>query len=290
MLRNPYSLLRGGWRKMVGDHSFAALAKRSSNIWLETKYGWQSAYNDVKNISSLLGYLYGESTTRKMINDEERRWSTSRVYTARDNGWTYPFSASEDWENKLGNRYPGGEWNPSFGNHVRYKRTLSKVCRVGCNQDMAIANRWSKTRAVMRALGIDVRGVLETIWELTPMSFVVDWFADPAGLLQLPASLARLNRRDISDIGYSTKNTYDVEIQMFPKYAPYYWGGWGHAYDTSWVVQERVVETGHQRSVTYHRTSGLPPSGSLVTSLLGKGFSAINGVSGLSLIVQRLLK
>jgi len=290
MIRNPYALLTKGWRKMVGDHSFKTLSKLSSNVWLESRYGWKAAYHDITNISSLLGYLYGASTIHKMEDSADRRWSVSRQYTASDGNWTIPFAASGDWVTTTGNKYPGGSWYPSTGAHIRYRKRGLKVATVSCLQRMEIAERWSRTRAVMRSLGIDARGALETIWELTPMSFVIDWFADPAGLLQVPASLARLHRQDIRNLGYSVKNEYQVDVEFVPKYAMYYSGGWGHGYDSSWVTESINCSIGTERASVYTRTPGVPPAGDIVSSFFGNGLSLINGLSGLSLIVQRALR
>jgi len=47
MVRNPFGLLKHGWRLIAGKSTAAQLARKGSNLWLEYQYGWKSSYYDL---------------------------------------------------------------------------------------------------------------------------------------------------------------------------------------------------------------------------------------------------
>jgi hypothetical protein len=285
MIKNPFALLKTDWRKYAREGSMADLAKGGANVWLERKYGWQSAKYDVRNIARTLSDVRSVDPD-SLFEEGYDRVSSSQKTTIGSGTWTYPYGDSSQWSNDF--RPSPGWHNASYETSCCYRTFGEQRNTVGCHQMQDLGRRWNRTQSLLRGFGLDTRGMFETIWELTPFSFVIDWLVDPLGLWRVPSSLMRLKAVDIRDLGFSQLLDFNWEFKWISPYSlremtnP----NWYHAnYDVqAWEVYPGV---GYYRK--YERTVGEPPSGDLVTSLFGKGLSLVNGVSGTALIAQRLM-
>lgn len=125
-----------------------------SNVWLSMKYGWLPLYNDVWNY---LNWQYWTWSAGAPITGNARRVVHSRVYG--------PFAGLV-----------------SVSRGLVTGKTIYK-CRVGCRVGVQNSDLYNLTR-------VTSLNPLSIAWELTPFSFVVDWFVDVGGYLQnLEASL-----------------------------------------------------------------------------------------------------
>lgn len=283
MVRNPFNLLKTNWRKAAKNLSARKLVKSGANIWLEKKYGWDSAIADVRNVSSTVSDCLSKGAN-SLFEDGYSRVSQSQSETVSSGSWVYPKSDQSNWEDGWASYctgWHGGVHQPSF----RYKANRSIIYSVSCHQMQDLGQRWSRFKKFQRAFGIDTRGLFESLWEVVPFSFVVDWFVDPLGLWRIPASLARLKAGDITHLGYTKVMRHQINVEVFPGYK-----GW----DAS-PFNNYLWHYGFQKlygSVAYHdcfhRVVGTPPATSLITSCLGKGLSMVNGISGTALVTQLL--
>lgn len=291
MIRNPFRLLTADWRKIARNLSASSLAKGAANVWLESSYGWKSCYYDVKGAANAYGQVVGitNDLTSDLLYD---RISVSSKETLPSGTFVYPNECTAaTWANY--NEECRGSFHLDNSNDKLRARILSltRTARVGCRQEIDIAQRWDRTRRVLHALGLDLSSMVDTLWELVPFSFVVDWFVDPLGAWKLPSSYARLHRADISQLHYSYKDVIDFKAY----YAAHWHMYW--KYGTPWIYQDAdpwelcsgKLDSSPGRTVRYRRWHGLPDWSAFTSSLIGKGLSLNQGLSGLSLLIQRLL-
>jgi hypothetical protein len=286
MLSNPYNLLKSDWRRIGKKLSLASLASKASNIWLETKYGWNAAKQDVKQIAETSKELFGPQAIQS-LEEAMTRYSSSRV-RAVPGDWEYLNCNAGMWDNRprglVGDAIAFGD-----GNCYRYKVNRKVRYGISCNQVAETADRWSRTKRFLDAWGFTPAKAFETLWEVIPYSFVVDWFVDPVGLWKIPSATARLTRVDVKRLGYSKLDEGQYFVHHAPTYAPYYGGAWAYISDFTPIGAGGIYECVPGRFRWYERHPGTPPTTDLVNSCFGKGLNLINGLSGLALSVQRLL-
>jgi len=283
MVRNPFNLLRRDWRKTAGNHSLHHLLKMGANVWLEAQYGWKSAYYDMVNFAKSYRSIYANFSN--IEPDGFERFSVSQIDYLTPGSWQYHTGTGSDWNAVLSSG--SLTWRPSSGGYIRARSHGAKrIARLGCERLIDIRSRISHSLAFQRALGIDANSILPTLWELVPMSFVIDWFVDTRGLWCLPA-LNRLNRADVRRLCYSVKTISSAEMQFLVGYP--FSGMYSLTGGYTPLSRSSVpVFHGDCTSTIYTRSVGGPPISDITNGLLSANLSTTQLASGLSLIIQRL--
>jgi len=167
------------------------------------------------------------------------------------------------------------------------------VSNVGCEQLRPFGQAASLLSNISNVLGvINWMQARDTLWEVLPFSFVVDWFINFNNVWRIPAE-QRLQAIDVKNLGYSTKKTYvfEPELQLIQ---------FGWPYD-QWPPSEYVgqnmsnlitnikppsYKSGFGKTTTYQRSVGLPPTTENVFT--SQGLSVLHGADALSLVSQRV--
>lgn len=142
-----------------------------SRAWLGYKYGWLPLYNDVYNA------LHHTTQTYRTISVKARR---------RKHDTTY------------GTRKSLNLWGPFYVNEYSQVERDSQ-CEIRFNCTVSNQAAFELTR-------ITSLNPLTIAWELTPFSFVVDWFFDVGGYLQAQENALGLGL--IFGDGYVTKTAW----------------------------------------------------------------------------------
>jgi len=285
MVRNPFNLLKPDWRKRMGKLPGSQLVKRASDYWLEWQYGWKAGYADVKAAANTSAKLLA---IKPKLERGFSRLSTQKVETS---SWASPvYQTGENattWTDHNAQLVAG-----RLQSKVMYRASngsVSRVSRLGCLQDLARVERVSSFLRFLDAWGVgSVSDVIDTLWEIVPYSFVIDWFLDWHAIRQIP-KLGRLRSADVRHLGSSVKiySSYDVEMLAGPQWYVYYRASpW--SYKTPTGTSGSFTSKGRANHSVYTRTAGGPGIEGIVSGLLGTGLSSTRGASGLSLIVQRL--
>lgn len=190
-----------GWGKSIPGLIVAAKkAKRDflrnpsrslSKIWLGYKYAWYPAVTDVYN---WLHY------THKAFTEGVKVKARAGSYKARDNVYS-----------------PGGDF--SWAN-ARERYTIQKRVEIG--GVLYIADHAAYDRS--RITSLDPRAV---IWELTPLSFVFDWFVDVSSYLANYEAAVSQNLQ--FKYGYWTWVSYVRGLaELYDEQEYYDWSSWSH--------------------------------------------------------------
>lgn len=121
--------------------------KTAANTWLELRYGLRPLVYDV--ISAI-----------KLVMKKVETFDPSRIRVARS---------------KL-NRHRVASGNCSGGNSVQLKVDGRYYAEHDITVMSCVYFKQAHELSMSRKLGIDICNIPETIWELTRLSFVVDWF------------------------------------------------------------------------------------------------------------------
>lgn len=167
MLRHPFKgsldLVKkiGKYREKYLKKSGSNAAKAGANAWLEYRYGWKPLLLDMDQIV--------EYSHRK----RDMGQGTRRVARAGDR---LERKASESFVHAS---YPttGAGWYYTGGTQK------NQELRVNAGVIFRVQNR-TTSEGLAKLLGIRPRDVLPTLWEMTPYSFVVDWFVNVGSWLQ----------------------------------------------------------------------------------------------------------
>jgi len=171
MIRNPAKSLR----KLTNDY-FSTLRKRRkeatslkrakavlADSWLEYSFGWKPLLNDIS----------------EGINAYER---------IRDNSFVRrTFSATGEVEGEYVQ-----SWTPDAAGQVFLKSrritktTLQVRYKVGTSRDLT---GQQSTEGMANLLGVGWRDFVPTIWELTPWSFLIDYFANVGEILDAATTI-----------------------------------------------------------------------------------------------------
>lgn len=286
MVRNPFNLLRPAWRKKFGrTNPASSLIGKASDYWLEWTYGWKAAYADVKAAAKTVARL---NATLPTFHQGLSRLSAQKVETSSWAGPLYQSGITESmWESKKASMEG---LNLTSSIYYRAKNAdVRRYVRLGCRQDLAKIERMNQFSRFLQAWGAgSVSNIVDTLWEVVPYSFVIDWFLDWHAIASVP-TLARLGEVDVRHLGSSVKTvvTYEVEILSSPAWYVYYQAGpWQGRRPTSYTGS--FITKGKAINTNYSRTPGGPGISTLISGFLGSGLSSCRSISGLSLIVQRL--
>lgn len=291
MIKNPFGVLRKDWRERAGMNPAAKLAKKGANLWLEHRYGWLSCYNDLRN--------YSKAWTR--YNDQlarnERDLPATNTYRVRENlpidtpkiVYDYHYGGGSLDTHTTSQTIGNGNSSKYHAVQVKAGALLAKVA-VGCKAALRARQSYNALQGAMAAFGASSSSVFDSLWELVPYSFVVDWFVNTKAIRDLPSVLKLLGSADCTDIGYSILLIRPSQIKVIPSLhwavypysvSPYLYGGWcdyGHLVSFSY---------GEPAARAYVRYQGLP--GITLSQFFGTDLTWKQKASGAGLIIQRAI-
>jgi hypothetical protein len=288
MVRNPFGLLKTDWRKIAKNLSARKLAERGADLWLEYQYGWKATYRDLDEFTKSSSKFI--ASIRRYQDQGSERFSKSAVSSLSP----FPPTLTEaDWvslENQANNWSWGSRAIPPF--RIVFMPGTVKTS-VSCQADCSISNGTSKFEKFAHAYGLTPKKLLDSLWEVLPYSFVVDWFVNSQAirdLLSFSSAVQTLSQQGIRNLGYSAKVEYPFVAETIKQWSSNYYGS---KFDGCWSSNPPPLGAQPNRVrglpgcvSQYQRWAGVPPSS--ISILSGKGLSLTQGVSGLSLLIQRL--
>jgi hypothetical protein len=288
MLRNPFNLLKPNYRKQVGKLTPAHLLSKGSSIWLEQLFGWRQFKSDVDEAAKLTAKFLNSPETQKFC-DLSEKMSANQTDVLVTDGVEYTVGSSlSTWNYGLMNN----TWDNRAGGYFRRSNVFTTVRhRLGCLQSMNASNRITKTRMLFQQAGsaVNAYSIRDILWEVTPFSFVIDWFVDTRGLWYLP-NYVRLSAMDVKCLCYSSKyeSTYNIDWQPSPMIlnylstTPWY-------YRVPVAVEPRWIRSSSVgKSSRYVRKAGFPVLDSVATNVFAnKGLTWNKLVTGGALFAQR---
>lgn len=290
MMRNPFSLLKPNFRRKVRKLTARRLANTSANVWLEGYYGWKSFYQDVTGAAKSLAYFLNEPSTSIFENDEVIRLSVSKTQIIAQQSTVYDCGTTVD----LWNHWKAVSGFPNSNGVPVARRTnvcISENYRIGCLQFQDAFQRIQNTRRFLRLSGMaNWRDIRDTIWEVIPFSFVIDWFVDQRGIWA-PLNKWRLSQTDVKEVGYTVQHhqEYDVEVNLLLPFSLYYATAYPWAYKMplgkcgDYILRSIAKGTYHY----YCRTSGFPLTNLVDVKFLSHGLKRIQLLNGAALLLQR---
>jgi len=285
MVRNPFQLLKGGWRSIAGSETAFSLSKRGANLWLEGKYGWSPLLYDTKNFVSSC-HKYSEALNHTPSAQGSERCSQT---AARSASPPAPTTSDSAWAAALATAasHPGNAFGPMPNLRIVFDSKRFNY-RVGCFASTTLNAPVSGFRRALSAFGGDSSQLLSTIWELVPFSFVVDWFVNTKGIFSIPdfaAAAQTLNGVGASGLCYSSKGECLFQgqgISLSPSWiSQYTYGNQGY----EWLRPRTFSGTTGGVSA-YHRYSGIPPLSLRLFQSMGLSVSQLTSLS--SLFIQRV--
>jgi hypothetical protein len=281
--------MRTDWRKVVKDLSPHALAKKSANVWLEAQYGWNALFVDIKSFAKTWSKNM-LPTARNLMQRAVQRYSAQSVTDVGSLATVYPDGdTSASWDSYVTNAF--GHMNSRGGMMRIFPRSHTVTLRVGCQQVERPLSQLEQIYRKLDAFGMSASNVLETIWELCPYSFVVDWFLD-LQKIKSSAALNRLHQADVRNLVRSYKRTYTYDGEIVIGANPYSWIP-GTIYYNKWptgMYGDVILPCQGGSYIEYNRYADDAFVDTSRSLFLQNGLSTTRGISALSLIVQRLLK
>jgi len=276
MVRNPFNLLKINWRDIAHNHSAQSLSKRSANLWLEGRYGWQAAYFDLKTYCSSYKKWFTKVRSASDQGDLGARLVQRQTYSG-----TAPYASSESDDTV-------SQWlqmreNSSadfYGKSVVKTDSASCVASIFARRGMPHIGLYNMFDYAMQSLGCTTSDILPTLWEILPYSFVVDWFINVNAILCRP-DYGYLTSEHLIDYGYSIKNIWKYKV----KYIPFH--PLSYDYRRFWNTWQEPKYGSIGWKSLYQRTVGWPASESLFVS--GSGLNLIKSVDSVMLSLQKLL-
>jgi hypothetical protein len=130
-----------------------------ADSYLEAVFGWQPLIHDCKDLAKALGRLRYESNRVRFraYGEEEGEYSKSAGTS------TFGFL---------------------YMNHHTYETAKVQVLYRGFLQGPKFEKGMDHAETIVSMSGFDLRSFVPTLWELTPYSFLVDYFANIGDLLQ----------------------------------------------------------------------------------------------------------
>jgi len=303
MIRNPFGLITKTLvRKLPKGISAytASHTKKYASMFLEYRYGWNPLYLDVCEFSKLIAHY----ATRGDLQRSLVTWSRLRAGKLFDPPSVsletiYPFGGSDYlWESLANSPTP---WRTKLSGQSGIIRLVPNEVKyaasVTCEQIRSNTETASLIGDILNVLQLGSwRQIRDTVWEVLPMSFVVDWFVTFGSIWRSQAA-ADLSRSDVRNVGYSIKSSRSFDVQVscaFPRFLEYsdtIWA-WPSSSVNSFVSGPGVLPAtkyiGTPAQAYFQRTPGLPPGGDSVLKTGGLGI--LHSLDALSLFLQRLPK
>lgn len=259
MIRKPFSFLarlpKGQRSTPLGQHLRNLGLGPTSNGWLQYQYGWKPLMGDLASVAAMCGsfgsdyhdYLNGFPSNRSLSRSSE--YATS----------------SQEWIE---------------GDYSRHIVSCSKTARYDCVYGIKPAHETSdalsKPAFLAAKLGLTLPDIASTVWELTPYSFVADWFL-PIGRLLSEMRRTPTRFEIVRENYHDTWRYTHQEYWKFDGLINYEFPEFPSDFKTC-----SLTETGTEywRNWADH---GPQPD------FLGTGMSTPRTLSALSLIAQRLM-
>lgn len=292
MVRNPFSLLKRDWRKVCGKSTASQLARKGANLWLENAYGWRPLFNDARNLAVSVAN-WTKVSQKYVIAKGSTRFGNSAVISGI---CPEPTISNSEWNSRKALLATGPDscsWPWPYNWRIVYDPS-SHIAHVGCRVSDSVMDHNSRLRRALSVWGLDPgRDLLPTLWEVVPYSFVVDWFVNTRGLMNLArynAALGVLHQASVSGLCYSLRGECTYQAEVLPFYDAVvrnqlYWGFPPYTIVSGALKSVFTGTKGVWRK--YVRVAGVPPA-TIGTLFSTKGLSLSNLVSGLALISQRL--
>lgn len=296
MMKNPFNFLKPNFRRKARKLSAALLSKKGAGIWLESYYGWKSLYQDVTSSAKALAIFLNESPSRTLEENGWTRLTASSRLQVESKSAKYALNGTSEslWNYAL--QLPDfrtDSW--TFNGPARLTNYSHDVLyTVGCSQLQSAFQRIQNTRRFLRLSGLaNWRDIRDTIWEVIPFSFVVDWFVNTHGIWA-PLNNWRLQESDIKEPWFTTKSSisYDAEMMwLCPDFIRYagpgpYMGQVPRGRPADYIMKS--VSRGSL--VSYHRESGLVSPDAVDAKFLSRGLKRIQCLNGLALLTQLFVK
>jgi len=287
MVRNPFQLLRRQSHR-VGHLTLRQAAERGSDVWLEYNYGWRALKYDIENLSTALGKYHAYAKPWS-THEHFSRFSSNANSTSSTPAPTTSDSAWNAIATSLAYGYHSGSGN---GAVIRVKfLDRTNHYRVSCWALDAIVGQANRIEQLIRTLGLDIPGLARTWWELVPCSFVVDWFFNLQGIMNLPlytSALNTLNEVSVRDLCYTQKGMASYVAQCLPHHGTFdgyqMWEYFGVS--SGFCPAEPTMLVGSPGHISlFQRDVGIPPA--TVGVLTGRALSLSQITSSISLITQR---
>lgn len=254
MLRHPFKsatslLLRAEKRKnwYLARKSGTAI-QASAQAWLETRYGWKPIIGDCRETMRQVSLL--------------RRSADRSIRVARGGSRSEGSIAIDFLVTIFSDNYI-----------AKGTKTLNQKVRASAGVLYRMKESSESERAA-QAFGLNARSIPSTLWELTPYSFVVDWFVGVGPWIE-----AIVPRPDITVLGsWSTRVVEDSVIlsggpltRTLPSPTKTYHGTWNGV---------------SHKTTRYERSIGTSPSST--PKLLAKPLTISKTVDGLSLALGKI--
>jgi hypothetical protein len=288
MITNPFGLLKPNWRKTAGLKTASQLANKGVSLWLEYRYGWRPLLYELSLYANSYNKYRAAVRNNGLEADQHRFSKHAELSVSLPDGWDeiqYVGCTAGQW-NSLSS---GGWYEHSTSKPViaRLRTMQGKgTARVGCRSRMHASDQFSRSKTALQVLGATTRDILPTLWEVVPYSFVVDWFINWQGWIDLSRSRRLLQSAACSDLGYSWKVEYPYRMDVYP--TPYLIGLAGSTY--KYKTLNGVVPIDKSSSVgtakKYSRVCGLPNTS--LEDFCSTDLSFIHMVDGAGLIISRL--
>lgn len=287
MVRNPFGLLRHDWRKIAKRSTAAELARKGANLWLEYTYGWKSAYYDIGNFAvSTAKYMVSTQRYRDRGLERYGKAALSSLQTPSpsmdDATWSY-------WKNQVENC---AVISNNFPLRVVFDAPVVRY-NVSCKASALLGEQILSLTRLISSYGLSADQIVENIWEVVPYSFVVDWFVNTKKIFnafRLNDALKTLWSARVHELCYSMKIgcTYRAQALSNAIASSFnWWQVWSHLSkpQPSTVTLGEPGQIGH-----YVRQIGIPSGLGTGSFWSNQGLSVSQGVSGFSLLFQRLLR
>lgn len=285
MVRNPFGLLKGNWRDLVGDKPLKSLVTKASSVWLESRYGWKPLVYDIQNFCDAYVNYVRASNNLGVDQDDLRYSAASTSYVSPSTPYWGESAAAWLKIRKRIVTYMGS--SNSVGGWARVEFDPFKViARVGCRKWLVAQRVKSRMELAMTALNTRPIDLFDTIWELLPYSFVVDWFIDIGGIMGLASAKALLGSTITNQLGYSLKWEQPYRASYIPS-------DWFWKYRTPYSGYPPVsIMLGSDAPVDgvrkqYVRELGLPYTS--IDDFCGTDLSYTHRADSAGLIIQQIM-
>lgn len=201
-LSTAFGELREGVPKLIGSHLLrdrAHLARGAGKEYLNVEFGWKPLIRDLKDLGHLV--LNSDKIRAQYIRDSGR---------AVHRRWTPPGGDVITGATKFG--YATAFWGTGYSvtcegtqsNSYRETTQFSGAFRYFIPEPRDAGSKWKRWNMLGRQLaGLSVDSLPETVWNLAPWSWLVDWHGDVGSLITNITSLGSDSRQ--LTYGYLTR-------------------------------------------------------------------------------------
>lgn len=182
MLKTSASLFYKKWRSMGGRRTLRSTPKSVANHWLNTQFGWVPFLSDFRNFHKLTKNL---SSRLDHLKRDNGQWVRRGGTVTTDSAFDLVGGSSTQTRHypvALGSKYINSSNTGSNQIYFSESSRIWFVARFKYWIPQLVGPDWQGF-AVKRLYGLEITPTL--IYELTPWSWLVDWFADVGDSLSL---------------------------------------------------------------------------------------------------------